>query len=67
MRLTKTVFAVPQMDCAAEERLIRMALAGQDDVRSINADLATRRLTVVHDGPPDVVTRVLTGNVDTVI
>jgi Co/Zn/Cd efflux system component len=47
----KTVFAVPKMDCAAEERLIRMALAGQDAVKVIHADLAARRLTVVHDGP----------------
>jgi Co/Zn/Cd efflux system component len=53
--LKKTVFAVPQMDCAAEERLIRLALAGKDDVRSIQADLVARRLTVVHEGPPDVV------------
>ena len=51
----KTVFAIPKMDCAAEERLIRMALAGQDAVQSVHADLASRRLTVVHDGPPDVV------------
>ena len=28
----KTVFAIPKMDCAAEERLIRMALTGQDAV-----------------------------------
>ena len=47
----KTVFAIPKMDCAAEERLIRMALAGQDAVKVIHADLAARRLTVVHDGP----------------
>src|SRR4051794_15767878 len=51
----KTVFAVPKMDCAAEERLIRMALAGQDAVKLIHADLAARRLTVVHEGPPGAV------------
>ena len=51
----KSVFAIPKMDCAAEERLVRLALAGQDDVRSIEADLAARRLTVVHEGPPGVV------------
>lgn len=51
----KTVFAIPKMDCAAEERLIRMALTGQNGVRSIHADLAARRLTVVHEGSPDVV------------
>ncbi len=51
----KTVFAIPKMDCAAEERLIRMALAGLDVVSSVDADFASRRLAVVHEGPPDVV------------
>jgi hypothetical protein len=27
------VFAVPKMDCTAEETLVRMALAGHDEVR----------------------------------
>lgn len=54
-RHQKTVFAIPKMDCAAEERLIRMALAGRNDVRSVHADLAARRLTVLHEGSPDVV------------
>ena len=58
-RYQKSVFAIPKMDCAAEERLIRMALGGQDDVRAIHADLAARRLTVVHEKPPDVVDAVL--------
>lgn len=51
----KTVFAVSQMDCAAEERLIRLALAGMSDVQSIHADLSARQLTVIHDGPTDVI------------
>ena len=55
----KTVFAIPKMDCAAEERLIRMALAGQNAVQSVHADLATRRLSVVHEGPPGAVDAVL--------
>jgi cation transport ATPase len=55
----KTVFAIPKMDCAAEERLIRMALAGQDAVQSVHADLATRRLRVVHEEPPGAVDAVL--------
>ena len=44
----KTVFAIPMMDCAAEERLIRRALAGQDAAQSVHADLAARRVTVLH-------------------
>ncbi|HEY6616525.1 MAG TPA: cation transporter [Vicinamibacterales bacterium] len=54
-RYLKTVFAIPKMDCAAEERLIRVALAGQDAVKSIHADLAARQLTVIHEGSPDAV------------
>jgi Co/Zn/Cd efflux system component len=37
------------MDCASEERLVRMALEGSD-VRALEFDLAGRQLTVVHGG-----------------
>ena len=45
--MQKTTFEVPKMDCAAEERLVRMALARRRDVRNIDADLPARQLTVV--------------------
>ena len=57
--MQKTTFEVPKMDCAAEERLVRMALEGQPDIRNINADLAARQLTVVHEGQPDDVAAAL--------
>jgi len=47
--LRRTVFAVPGMDCPSEERLIRMALDGED-VGELRFDLAARRLIVVHRG-----------------
>ena len=57
--MNKTVFAVPRMDCAAEERLVQMALTGHAGVRLVEADLQARRVTVIHDGPPEPVDEVL--------
>lgn len=47
------------MDCAAEERLVRMALAGQTEVRLVEVDLGTRRVTVLHEGPSGAVDEAL--------
>jgi Co/Zn/Cd efflux system component len=52
-RTLRTVFAVPRMDCPSEERLIRMALDGAQDVGDLQFDLQARTLTVVHAGEPD--------------
>lgn len=43
-------FVIPGMDCPAEERLVRMALAPLAQVRALAFDLAARQLLVVHDG-----------------
>jgi len=51
--MQKTKFAIPKMDCAAEERLVRMALEGRPDIRNVDADLAARQVTVVHEGRVD--------------
>jgi Co/Zn/Cd efflux system component len=52
--MNKTTLSVPKMDCAAEERLVRMALDGRRDIiRRIDTDLSTRQLTVLHEGPAD--------------
>ncbi len=50
---TVSRFAVPAMDCPAEERLIRMALEGMVQLRGLEFDLAGRELRVFHDGPVD--------------
>ena len=44
------------MDCPAEEQLVRMALDGFPGVESLNFDLDTRTLAVVHIGAPDAIT-----------
>ncbi len=36
------------MDCAAEERRIRLAFSGTDDVRAIHAGLAAALLFIGH-------------------
>lgn len=46
-----SLFVVSKMDCPAEERMIRLALASCDEVRNLNFDLAGRRLQINHDGP----------------
>ncbi|MGE0706289.1 MAG: cation transporter [Vicinamibacterales bacterium] len=51
---------MPRMDCAAEERLVRMALAGQAAVRRVDINLGTRRVTVIHEGGSGAVENVLT-------
>ena len=46
----RTLFLVPKMDCPSEERLIRMALDGLDEVESLTFDLQARTLAVFHRG-----------------
>jgi Co/Zn/Cd efflux system component len=51
--------SVPKMDCAAEERLVRMALEGRTQVKRVTVDLQAREVNVVHDGRPEDVTALL--------
>lgn len=53
--LRDSLFAIPGMDCAAEERLVRMALAPLAEVRALEFDLGARRLRVVHAAEAAVV------------
>lgn len=52
-RPTKTVLAVPKMDCPSEERLIRMALDGTAGLADLRFDLPARTVTVIHAGTPE--------------
>lgn len=51
-----SVYAVPKMDCPSEERMIRLALSGFDEIRTLSFNLVDRRLEVVHDGPVEPIT-----------
>ncbi|MNZ72364.1 zinc transporter ZitB [compost metagenome] len=52
-------FAVPQMDCAAEERLVRLALEPMPQVLALVFDLPGRQLQVLHNGDIAPVARTL--------
>ena len=49
-RASRSEFHVAKMDCAAEERLVRMALDGDERVFQLQFDLQSRHLAVVHSG-----------------
>ena len=51
-----SVYAVPKMDGPSEERMIRLALSGFEEIRALSFDLSNRRLKVVHDGEVEPVT-----------
>jgi Co/Zn/Cd efflux system component len=57
MTIERARFSVPKMDCAAEERLVRLALHGQPHVRRVAVDLASREVIVDHDSLDDVEAR----------
>lgn len=59
--MKRSEFVVPKMDCAAEERLVRLALEGRAGVGRLAFDLPARRLTVWHQGDPAAVVEVLDG------
>lgn len=46
-----STFRVARMDCAGEERIIRLALAEISTITSLAFNLAARELQVWHDGP----------------
>jgi Co/Zn/Cd efflux system component len=59
--MNQTTYHVEKMDCAAEERLVRMRLEGADGVRRLAFDLPARRLDVVHEGDRTPITEALVG------
>jgi Co/Zn/Cd efflux system component len=59
--VNRTAYHVEKMDCAAEERLVRMALADVPGVGPLRFDLPARRVVVVHEGDAAPVTGALVG------
>lgn len=51
----ESIFSIPNMDCASEENLVRMALGGTANITSLQFDLAKRALTVVHQGDSEAI------------
>lgn len=50
MDIQQTLFKIAQMDCTAEENLVRMKLETIAAIKALEFDLAQRRLTVFHEG-----------------
>lgn len=48
--MKQTVFDIPQMDCPSEEKIIRMALDGNDAIKDLAFNLKSRQLTISHEG-----------------
>lgn len=57
--MNRSAFLIPKMDCAAEERLVRMALDGVEGVCRLSFDLPRRTLTVWHEGTPRLISEKL--------
>ena len=53
--MTVSRFSIPRMDCAAEEQLVEMALAGIDTINHIEIDLDQRVVAVDHDASPRII------------
>lgn len=54
-----SIYVVPKMDCPSEERMVRLALNGIDQIRALSFDLSNRRLKVVHDGAVEPISATL--------
>ena len=52
-------FKVPQMDCGAEEQLVRMKLTDQQDVKHLAFDLPGRTVVVTHTGNSTEIDRLM--------
>jgi Co/Zn/Cd efflux system component len=51
--MEKTLFHIKEMDCPAEERMVRMKLDGFTAVKKLDFDLEGRNLTVYHESGLD--------------
>jgi FtsH-binding integral membrane protein len=53
----ESTFFLSRMDCASEERLVRMALEDGAAVQSLRFDLPNRTVVAVHASPPEEILR----------
>ena len=51
-----STYKIPKMDCPSEERMIRMALTGFDNIQSLSFDLSNRKLEIIHHGETGPIT-----------
>ena len=51
-----STYKIPNMDCPSEERMIRMALTGVENIQSLSFDLSGRTLEIIHHGETGPIT-----------
>lgn len=59
--MKRTTFSIPKMGCAAEERLVRVALEGQPGIVRLDADLSERQLRVIHERTLEEIAALVSG------
>lgn len=59
--VSRSVYAVPKMDCPAEEQMVRLALKEMASIRDLGFDLDARMLTVWHSLDAALITERLIG------
>ncbi len=57
--MDKSLFEITQMDCVAEENLVRMKLDDVKAIRRLDFDLSVRRLTIYHEGKLDTIEKTI--------
>jgi Co/Zn/Cd efflux system component len=57
--VNKSIYIIPNMDCASEVQLIRMKLEGLPNVSSLNVDLTARKLEVIHSNDHEPIFNIL--------
>lgn len=55
--LTKSIYHIAKMDCAAEEQMIRLTLEHISGIKSLEFDLSNRTLIVLHSNDSDEITQ----------
>ena len=59
--MKRTTFSIPKMGCAAEERLVRMALERQPGIVRLDADRSERQLRVIHERTLEEIAALVSG------
>lgn len=57
--MNRTVFKIPKMDCPSEEKMVRMALEGNEEIKKLEFDFRERTLAVIHSDSSQKLLRAL--------
>ncbi|MBZ4035298.1 MULTISPECIES: cation transporter [Flavobacterium] len=66
--MKKSIYNIRKMDCPSEEQLIRMKLAGLEQIKQLDFDIANRRLKIYHTDDDTLITNAIdTLNLDSTL